>query len=58
MNEKLLQEKNKLELEIILDMPITIDRTLIEKLNQMPKDTAIVNMLLIFQNAKMSLQDP
>ena len=37
--------KNKFAFEIILDMPITVDRTLIEKLTQSPKDIASIDML-------------
>lgn len=49
--------QNKLELELILDMPIDSDRTLIEKLTQSPKDIASIDMLFILQNAKTSSQD-
>lgn len=49
--------QNKFEIEMILDMSISYDKLLIEKLSQMPKDMAIIDMLLILQNAKTSLQD-
>lgn len=49
--------QNKLELEIILDMPITSDRILVDNLTQSPKDRALIDMLFILQNAKVSLQE-
>lgn len=49
--------QNKLEIEIISDKEISNDRTLIDKLNRLPKDKASIDMLFILQNAKTSPQD-
>jgi TolA-binding protein len=49
--------KNKLELEIVLDKPISNYKTLIEKLIQTPIDLIIVDMLFILENAKTIPQD-
>jgi tetratricopeptide (TPR) repeat protein len=53
----ILAIQNKLEIEVILDKPISDDKILLEKLNQTSKDIAIIDMLLLFQNAKISSQD-
>ncbi|MFA5215363.1 tol-pal system YbgF family protein [Sulfuricurvum sp.] len=53
----ILAIQNKLEIEVILDKPISDDKILLEKLNQTSKDMAIIDMLLLLQNAKTSLQD-
>ncbi|GEM_PF-5917685 len=53
----ILAIQNKLEIEVILDKPISDDKILLEKLNQISEDMAIIDMLLLLQNAKTSLQD-
>jgi len=49
--------QNKLEVEIIINKAISNDDILMEKLIQVPKDRAPIDMLLILQNAKISPQD-
>jgi len=49
--------KNMLELEIILDKPISYNKSLEENLNLAAIDMVIIEMLFILQNAKSVVQD-